>query len=86
MNKIISWSPINDPTKEAYGKSYFFFKYADVAKDPDLKKMPFKTVVIEDRANHSLFFKQMLKLFTMRLSLEPLRVMPNITNEKNETN
>ena len=57
MNKIISWSPINDPTKEAYGKSYFFFKYADVAKDPDLKKMPFKTVVIEDRANHSLFFK-----------------------------
>ena len=66
--------------------SRIFFKYGDVAKDPDLKKMPFKTVVIEDRANHSLFFKQMLKLFTMRLSLEPLRVMPNITNEKNETN
>lgn len=36
--------------------SRIFFKYGDVAKDPDLKKMPFKTMVIEDRANHSLFF------------------------------
>ena len=24
INKITSWSPINDPTKEGYGKSYFF--------------------------------------------------------------
>ena len=35
----------------------FFFKYVDVAKDPDLKKILFKTAVIEDRANHSLFLR-----------------------------
>ena len=61
INKIMSWSPIKDPTKEAYGKPYFSFKYVDVAKDPDLKKILFKIVVIEDKANHSLFLRWILK-------------------------
>jgi len=86
INKIISWSPMKEPTKVAYGKSYFFFKYVDVAKDPDLKKMLFKIVVIEDKANHSLFLILILKLFTIRLNFEPFRMIPSIINEENETN
>ena len=58
----------------------------DVAKDPDLKKILFNTVVIEDSAKHSLFFRWILKYFAMQFNLDPLRVMPNITNEENETN
>ena len=82
----MSWSPTKDPTKEEYGKLYFFFKYVDVAREPDLKNILFKNVVIEDRANHSLIFILILKLFTIRLNFEPLRIIPSITNDENEIN
>jgi len=56
----------------------------DVAKDPDLKKILFKIVVIDDKANHSFFFKRTLKLLAIWFSLDPLRIIQNKTNVENE--
>ena len=84
--KIISWSPRKVPAKEAYGKWYFFFKYVDVANDPDLKKILFKMVFIEDIISHSPLFRRTPKQFAMRFSLDPLRAMPKMISKETEKN
>jgi hypothetical protein len=86
VNKIINWSPKKVPAKEEYGNLYTFFKYVDIANDPALKNTLFKTVVMEDKANHSPVRKRILKLPEIRFSLEPLRATTSRVNREAERN